>query len=116
MSNTHNHWQIPPSQQASCTGLDDIHQCIKNILITRKGSDILRPTFGSDHFDYIDQPSDSAIPKMVREIWIALTLWEQRIEIERVDITGIAPHFTLTVRWRLNAEIETEILETVLTL
>ncbi len=108
------HWQIPLSTQKSCTGIDDIYQCITNILITRKGTDILRPSFGSNHFDWIDYPEDEAIPNMVREIFEALTQWEPRILIEEVIVTGIAPHFTITVRWRLKNSIETAVIESVI--
>lgn len=71
------HWQLAPSLDSQAVqGVDDIHQCIDHILSTMKGTDVLRPEFGSDHFQYIDQPEDIAIPNIVREITLALQRWE----------------------------------------
>lgn len=94
------HWQLAPAlNEQAVQGIDDIHQCIANILNTLKGTDILRPEFGSDHFQYIDQPEDIALPNMVREITLALKHWENRIQVESVQISGQAPHFELLINW-----------------
>lgn len=66
-------------------GYDDINQCIDVILRTQKGTDPLRPFFGSNIYFYIDAPVNVAIPNIKREIIDALSLWEKRIEI--VSIT-----------------------------
>lgn len=95
----HTHWQIAPENVEHIQGEDDLHQCIRNILSTRKGSDILRPDFGSDHFDYIDQPYDIAVPNMVREIFVAIDNWEKRVVVQEVKISGIAPHFEFQIEW-----------------
>lgn len=68
-------------------GYDDINQCIDVILRTQKGTDPLRPFFGSNIYFYIDAPVNIAIPNIKREIIDALSLWEKRIEI--VSITHI---------------------------
>ena len=113
LSFDYSHWQIAGSNQDDpVCGVDDINLCIENILITRKGTDILRPQFGCNHFDYIDQPSDVAIPNMVREIYSALVEWEKRIVIEKVQIFGEAPHFELTVFYHLTNETHREIYKT----
>lgn len=65
-------------------GLQDIRQCIDIILRTVKGTDPLRPQFGSDIFQYVDKPLDVAIPNMVKAIIEAIDIWEQRVEIQRV--------------------------------
>lgn len=111
---THIHWQLSPdiSSNTAITGEEDIHQCISNILATRKGSDILRPEFGSHHFDYIDQPFDVAVPNIVREIWTALERWETRIVVQSVDVTGEAPHFYFDIRWCLRDDVERQIYQT----
>ncbi len=108
------HWQIAGiHDEAPVRGMDDINLCIENILSTRKGTDILRPQFGSNHYDYIDQPSDVAIPNMVREIYAALEQWEKRIVVEKIQVFGEAPHFELVVRYRLTHETTREIYKTV---
>ena len=42
-------------------GIDDINQCLANIIKTRKGSVPHRPTFGSDVYLYVDYPISEAI-------------------------------------------------------
>ena len=107
------HWQLAPQFELQAVqGVDDIHQCIANILNTLKGTDILRPEFGSDHFQYLDQPEDVALPNMVREITLALKRWETRIEVERVEISGQAPHFELLIFWTLVDDVYREIYQT----
>ena len=44
------HWQLAPGDSGLAQGVDDIDLCIHNILSTRKGSDVTRPDFGSNHF------------------------------------------------------------------
>lgn len=107
------HWQLAPSlDNQTVQGIDDIHQCITNILNTLKGTDVLRPEFGSDHFQYIDQPEDVAIPNMVREITLALQKWETRIEVDSVQVSGTAPHFELLISWSLVDDVYREIYST----
>ncbi len=50
--------------------LDDIDQCIRIILMTRKGSDPHRPEFGSDIWQYIDAPVNITIPNIIRKQWM----------------------------------------------
>ena len=56
-------------------GIDDINQCIANIIKTRKGSVPHRPTFGSDVYQYVDYPISAAIPNIIRETTDAITEW-----------------------------------------
>lgn len=108
------HWQLAPETEdvSAVSGIDDIHLCITNILSTQKGTDILRPEFGSDHFKFIDYPEDVAIPNFVREITQALQKWERRIVIDEVLVDGEAPHFTFTVMWSLTDDVYREIYRT----
>lgn len=108
------HWQLAPEADgiSVASGIDDIHLCIANILSTQKGSDILRPEFGSDHFKYIDQPEDVALPNFVREITQALQKWETRIVVDEVLVDGSAPHFSFTVVWSLTDAIVPEFYRT----
>lgn len=108
------HWQLAPSTDTAevVQGIDDIHLCIANVLSTQKGTDILRPEFGSDHFQYIDYPEDVAVPNFVREITQALQKWEKRIEVEEVLVDGSAPHFIFTVMWHLTDDVYREIYRT----
>ncbi len=108
----HTHWQIAPDNDEVIQGIDDIDQCITHILSTRKGSDILRPEFGSDHFDYLDQPYDIAVPNFVREIFVAIEQWEKRVIVQDVFVSGTAPHFTFTVQWCVKEDVQRQIYST----
>lgn len=111
------HWQLSPDgdNRSAIQGIDDIHLCIENILNTIKGTDILRPEFGSDHFKYIDQPEDIALPNFVREITIAIQQWEKRINVDEVRVSGQAPHFTFTIFWSVKEDVYREIYSTEVT-
>ena len=94
------HWQLAPHLDSQVVqGIDDIHQCIDHIISTMKGSDVLRPEFGSDHFQYIDQPED-------------VQRWEKRINIDSVDVDGMAPHFEFVIYWSLTEDVYREIYVT----
>lgn len=62
-------------------GLDDVRQCINIILLTRKGSDPLRPEFGCDLYQYIDKPVNTALPQMIKAMLEALSQWEPRVNV-----------------------------------
>lgn len=107
------HWQLAPNiENQVVQGIDDIHQCIGHILSTMKGTDVLRPEFGSDHFQYIDQPEDIAIPNIVREVTLALQRWEKRIKVDSVNVEGTAPHFEFLIFWTLVDDVYREIYQT----
>ena len=110
------HWQLAPGGAGIVQSAEDIDLCIHNILSTRKGSDVTRPDFGSNHFDYIDAPEDVLVPNMVREVVLAIQTWEQRAVIENVAFEGNAPHITMTVHWRIADDVAGEIYSTTLPL
>jgi phage baseplate assembly protein W len=65
-------------------GLEDIRQCLDICLRTTKGTDPLRPQFGSDIFQYVDKPLTVAIPNMIRAIIETVQIWEKRVALEKV--------------------------------
>jgi len=65
-------------------GIDDVRQCIQIILTTRKGSDPLRPFFGSDIYKHIDKPVDVAAALISAEILDAINKWETRVIIKKL--------------------------------
>ncbi len=66
------------------TGMNDVKQCVDVILKTRKREDPLRPHFGCGLFDWIDKPSQTAIPNMKKEILDALRQFERRITVQSI--------------------------------
>ena len=106
------HWQLSQGGSGITQGADDIDLCIRNILSTRKGSDVLRPEFGSGHFDYLDTPEDVFVPNAVRETVLAVQTWEKRAVVEDVRFDGHAPHMRMTVVWRIADDVAGEIYQT----
>lgn len=96
------HWQPALGGEGVVENLDDLNQAIRVILLTAKGSDPLRPEFGSDLQRYIDYPIDRARPHLVRESIEAIGRWEPRLTVERVEcyLTGVS-HLAIRVVWRL---------------
>jgi uncharacterized protein len=90
-------------------GVDDVNQCIAIILTTPKGTDVLRPTFGTDLWRYIDSPIGAAGPAIVREVTQSITQWEPRVKVLSVQSTPIpdasaqtGAHLEVIVSWQLN--------------
>lgn len=106
------YWQLAQGGNGIMQGADDIDLCIHNILSTRKGADVLRPEFGSNHFDYLDTPEDVFIPNVVREVVLAIQTWEKRAVVEKVAFEGNAPHIIMIVLWRVADEIWGELHQT----
>lgn len=91
---------------------DDIAQSIKIIVMTEKGSDPLRPGFGSDVAQIVDQPIDIAIGALKRNIIEQVERWEPRAEIEQIDHDVEGEKITLSVVWRdrrTGTETQTEV-------
>jgi len=79
--------------------LADIEQAMGIVLATPKGADPHRPTFGCDAWKYLDHPTNSAIPHVIREATEALREWEPRANIVRITATIEASHVIMLVEW-----------------
>jgi len=92
-------------------GIDDIRQCIQLILTTTKGSDPMRPLFGSDIWRFIDSPINTAVANISAEIIDCIGKWEQRVIIKELtyNISGSRIDFELTAELLESGEI-TQIL------
>jgi len=92
-------------------GIDDIRQCIGIILTNTKGSDPLRPLFGSDIWRFIDSPINTAVANISAEIIDCIGKWEQRVIIKELtyNISGSRIDFELTAELLESGEI-TQIL------
>jgi uncharacterized protein len=88
-------------------GIDDVRQCIQTILTTTRGSDPLRPLFGSDIWKFIDTPVDTAAPNIAAEILDALNKWEPRIRVKSLsyDIDGSRIDYTLRAELYESGEV-----------
>lgn len=90
------------------TDKDDIDQCIRIILSTKKRDDPHRPDFGSNIWLYIDYPINVISAFIIKEVVEALTKFEPRIAL--VDVIIELPdkstpyHLTITVIWVLKTD------------
>jgi phage baseplate assembly protein W len=88
MDNTLN-WQVSLSNpNAIVEGVEDIAQCVYNILATVKGSDPLRADFGSDVYLYIDKPMNEIQPLLAYAVTESLQKWEKRIKVKKVRLVS----------------------------
>ncbi|HZP46254.1 MAG TPA: GPW/gp25 family protein [Candidatus Binataceae bacterium] len=85
-------------------GLADIEQCLMIILTTPPGSDMLRPDFACDLFQFIDQPITVALPALVAEVAAKIAKFEPRIKLLSVTAQPASADysaFDVTVTWQL---------------
>lgn len=107
---TSSEWSLSTTEIGEVVqGIDDIKQCLTILLFTRKGTDPLRPDFGCGAIDRIDQPVNSAIPSMIKDIIDAVTLFEPRIDILKSKITHMldGSKLTFTLNFKIKNSVET---------
>lgn len=96
------HWQPALGGEGVVENLDELNQAIQVILRTPKGSDPLRPEFGSDLHQYLDYPINRARPHVVRESIEAIRRWEPRVTVDHVEFYLVdAAHVAIRVVWGL---------------
>ena len=82
-------WQVKLSDpHAIVEDINDIAQCIYIILATIKGTDPLRPEFGSDVYLWLDRPMNATAPGLVLEVHTVIERWEPRFTVERVWLSN----------------------------
>lgn len=111
-------WQLKLNSNGEIVeDLDDIEQCLIIVVTTPKGSDPHRPLFGCDAFKYIDNPSPSAVPDIIREIVDAIGLWEPRVKIVSVTpefLNTECSHVKITIEWKIKNYNEVYTTEVIL--
>ena len=81
---------------------DHILQSVRDILATPVGSRLMRRTYGSELFYLIDQPQHAATRmRLMAAIVDALTRWEPRIRVRRVELApqGLTGALIMTLTW-----------------
>ena len=83
----------------------EIQEAIRVILSTSPGERPMRPDFGCRIHDYIFAPADAATAAAIStEVTTALTRWEHRIDVERVDVLFTAEDptvFYIDIHYRI---------------
>jgi phage baseplate assembly protein W len=101
-------WSLSLTEQGKVAeGIADISQCIFIILSTDKGSDPLRPEFGSNIFQYIDAPINVAAANIVKAIVEAIRDWEKRVTVVRVKYRVDVSNIIFQVDWKFNNTVGT---------
>ena len=91
-------------------GIAAIRQCIDIIIRTTKGTDPLRPLFGSDVFKYQDAPVSIAIPNIKKAILEAVSIWETRVSISKIVHKAEVGHLYFDVHYKLKDQNLTDAL------
>lgn len=81
------------------TGIDDINQCVLIILTTEPGTDPLRPDFGAGVMRWLDRPASEAVPRIKKDIYEALSIWETRIIVTKITHSISGEALTVVVDW-----------------
>src|SRR6218665_2245196 len=103
-------WQLSLQAQGELVqGVEDVLQCVDIILKTPKGSDPLRPLFGSDVYLHIDKPLNIAIPNTKKEIVESLGIWETRATVS--SVTHETPE-SGSVKYNIYLQIGNDIFST----
>lgn len=83
------------------TDLQDIEQCILIICSTERGSDPLRPEFGSNVFRHLDLPRRNAVPNIIVEIAEGIEIWEKRAVLNKITTSSEVPeHVIFFIDWQ----------------
>lgn len=86
---------------AIAEGLAAIRQSIDIIIRTTKGTDPLRPEFGSDVYKYHDHPTSKAIPLVKMAILNAIRTWEPRVIITSIKHRQETAHVFFHIGYKL---------------
>jgi len=70
-------------------GLHHLHQSVRDILNTPKGTRVMLREYGSNLFKLVDKPiNESTRMEMIAEVFDALERWEPRIRVKKVSFNG----------------------------
>jgi phage baseplate assembly protein W len=73
-------------------GLGHLRQSIRDVLTTPVGSRVLRRDYGSQLFELLDAPTNLSLRMdLIAATVDALTRWEPRLRVDRVDIAMPRP-------------------------
>jgi phage baseplate assembly protein W len=106
-TNDKQNWQVSITDPSKLIeGVEDIAQCVYIILTTIKGSDPLRPDFGSDVYLYLDKPMNEAQPMLIYAATEAVQKWEKRIDVKkcRIETGGLDKRSIVIEAVELNTE------------
>ena len=84
---------------------ESVRQTIRAILATRPGEQLMRPDFGAGLESLLHEPNSIATRRRIRDlVQGALTRWERRIVLDRVEVWEVAgepTHVRIEIAYRL---------------
>lgn len=93
-------WSLSNTEQGGIMeGVDDINQCLHNILFTVPGSDPLRLDFGCDIWQYVDKNPLTEINGMAKAIADAIFKWESRVGIKSISYLIEKESIQFNINW-----------------
>jgi len=98
---------------------ESIKQYIKVLLLTRKGELLMRPKFGAGLTEFLHQPNVlETRHRMQQNILEALDIWEQRIDVQRVEVweTDQPDKVRIEINYRIRRTGETSRTNVTMTL
>lgn len=99
---------------AIAEGLAAIRQCIDIIIRTTPGTDPLRPLFGCDVWQWVDQPPSIGIPNIKKAILDAIAIWEPRVTITTITHKLDVSHLYLDITYRLTDGTVSDLLSVII--
>jgi phage baseplate assembly protein W len=83
---------VPVGGQLAWPGLaDSVRQTLEAILRTRPGEQLMRPTFGAGLANLLHEPNTLETRRKLRDLITgAVTRWEPRIHLDRVEVREVA--------------------------
>lgn len=80
---------VDPTTGATVSGVDQLLSSVRDILSTRIGSRVMRPTYGCRSADRLDAPLNAdTTADLIADTASALYLWEPRLTLKRVVLNG----------------------------
>ena len=95
---------------AVAEGIDAIKQCIDTIIRTTKGSDPLRPDFGSNIYLYQDAPVNVAVPSIKKAIIDSITTYEPRVKITTISHVIKGSNLIFTIGFKV---VDTDLQDSI---
>jgi phage baseplate assembly protein W len=66
---------------------DSVREVMRNILLTRAGERLMRPTFGAGLLDFVHQPNNETTRNLMANlVRKAIEQWETRVRVDSVSV------------------------------
>ena len=66
---------------------DSVREVIRNILLTRAGERLMRPTFGAGLLEFVHQPNNETTRNLMANlVRKAIEQWETRVRVDSVSV------------------------------